>query len=434
MSGALKKIVLKNFQKHKDRTFEFGPGVNLIVAVSDSGKTSIMRAVYWVMFNRPMGLASLRYDPELAMDDGTPPTKADVTSVEVVFEDGWVRRERNELDGDKGGVNRYVLSGHPGPFSALNGNVPGEVRAFLNLDEEFSVQMQHDPYFLIQWTPGEVAGWLNEVSGLAIIDRTSASIKSIADEAKREGKKTSERILSMEGKLERLQRYVPAGDLIVGMDVAVGECDVALRDRGALLSVADSLEEVEGSLVELSEWLTAEDQCVALSALVEESCGADAEAGRLESLACSLAVVDGGLVRVDGVVGNEGRCVALIGLVAEQDAVTDSAGRLVELSESLAWIELKLEGLGGMITATSTVVDLEGRIAAAEEDSIRAAGIGRLLDQLIGIGERIGNLEEALIGKVKEYTEVMVEAGVCYACGTENVDRDTVARHVKELL
>lgn len=51
----IKKVNLKNFQSHKNTTLEFDRGLNIIVGASDSGKTSILRAIKWALYNDPAG-------------------------------------------------------------------------------------------------------------------------------------------------------------------------------------------------------------------------------------------------------------------------------------------------------------------------------------------------------------------------------------------
>lgn len=49
------KIILENFQSHVYSQVDFGPELNVIIGPSDSGKSSIIRALKWVMYNEPAG-------------------------------------------------------------------------------------------------------------------------------------------------------------------------------------------------------------------------------------------------------------------------------------------------------------------------------------------------------------------------------------------
>lgn len=51
----IEKVVLENFQSHKNTSIEFDKGLNIIVGPSDSGKTSILRGLKWALYNDPSG-------------------------------------------------------------------------------------------------------------------------------------------------------------------------------------------------------------------------------------------------------------------------------------------------------------------------------------------------------------------------------------------
>ncbi|MEB3336895.1 MAG: AAA family ATPase, partial [Leptolyngbyaceae bacterium] len=44
-------VALKNFKSHSDRYFEFQLGTNTICGENGAGKTSILEAIAWVLFN-----------------------------------------------------------------------------------------------------------------------------------------------------------------------------------------------------------------------------------------------------------------------------------------------------------------------------------------------------------------------------------------------
>ncbi|MEL7522930.1 MAG: AAA family ATPase, partial [Cyanobacteria bacterium J06553_1] len=44
-------VALTNFKTHKDKQFDFQPGTNAICGENGAGKTSILEAIAWVLFN-----------------------------------------------------------------------------------------------------------------------------------------------------------------------------------------------------------------------------------------------------------------------------------------------------------------------------------------------------------------------------------------------
>ena len=155
----IQKIQIQNFQAHTDSLIGFGPGVNVIRGSSDNGKSSIIRAMYWALFNRPSGTGFFKWG-------ATTPT-----SSRLYFQDGAiVLREKDKK------TNFYMRresaeDTNQDKFQALRTDVPAEISEVHQM-ELFNIQRQHDRYFLLQDSPGEVGRQLNEVTNLSIIGET----------------------------------------------------------------------------------------------------------------------------------------------------------------------------------------------------------------------------------------------------------------------
>ncbi len=161
MIGSLK---IQNFQSHKDSELIFSPGVNAIVGLSDTGKTAILRALRWLIENRPAGEA-------MRSDWGGE------ISVEAILQNGQkrnmeilgVERYRN------GKENAYRLNHDT--FKAIKSEVPEEIQQALNITK-VNLQHQHDTAFLLTSSPGEVAQHFNQVANIESIDRGMKKVQS----------------------------------------------------------------------------------------------------------------------------------------------------------------------------------------------------------------------------------------------------------------
>jgi DNA repair exonuclease SbcCD ATPase subunit len=51
----IKRLILENFQSHKYSEVDFAAGLNVIVGPSDTGKSAVIRALKWVLYNEPSG-------------------------------------------------------------------------------------------------------------------------------------------------------------------------------------------------------------------------------------------------------------------------------------------------------------------------------------------------------------------------------------------
>ena len=142
-------IHLENFQSHEDTTLELDPGVNVIIGPSDSGKTAIVRALRWLVWNRPTGEA---FRSSWGGD----------TTVTIYLDKRMVSRVRTKNH------NAYYIDDQV--YEAFKADVPSDVVKLLNIDS-INLQQQLDRPFLLDAHPSQVAQYLNEVAHLDVIDR-----------------------------------------------------------------------------------------------------------------------------------------------------------------------------------------------------------------------------------------------------------------------
>ncbi|WP_035571268.1 AAA family ATPase [Halonatronum saccharophilum] len=57
----IKSVEIYNFQSHKDTKIDFDKGLNVITGPSDQGKSAIIRAIRWVLYNEPRGDDFIRH-------------------------------------------------------------------------------------------------------------------------------------------------------------------------------------------------------------------------------------------------------------------------------------------------------------------------------------------------------------------------------------
>lgn len=153
----IQSIFLRNFQAHRRTKLEFAPGVNAIAGASDQGKSSIIRALRWVVENRPLGDS---FRSNFAGEQDTEVT-VETTDGEIV----------TRTKGPK--TNLYVVNGKE---LLPDKSVPEDALAALRLG---SVNFQHqmDAPFLLSLGSSKLSQYLNEVAGLDAIDRATSNIR-----------------------------------------------------------------------------------------------------------------------------------------------------------------------------------------------------------------------------------------------------------------
>ncbi|HJV45318.1 MAG TPA: hypothetical protein VJ824_06290 [Bacillota bacterium] len=161
---SIRRVIIEDFQSHKRTDIELVDGFNVIVGPSDQGKTAVLRAIRWVLFNEPKGSDFIRVG-------------AASTKVTLMMNDGTlVQRIRSSSR------NRYIVA-IPGMeeqiFEGFGHSVPEEVIAatgvrMLKIDEDHEVAihlgMQLDPPFLLGNNGALKAKAIGRMNGVHILD------------------------------------------------------------------------------------------------------------------------------------------------------------------------------------------------------------------------------------------------------------------------
>lgn len=161
--GFIRRLKLKNFQSHHNTEITFDKGLTVILGQTDQGKSAIIRALKWVLYNEPRGTdfitaGSNSCKVTLEMNDGTVITRA---------------RDKNR--------NRYILEkdGKKEIFEGFGNNVPLEIikahgipKIQIDKDIKSAVNLaeQLEPPFLISETGSNRAKALGRLVGVHIID------------------------------------------------------------------------------------------------------------------------------------------------------------------------------------------------------------------------------------------------------------------------
>lgn len=161
--GSINKLKLVNFQSHKNTEIKFDKGLTVILGQTDQGKSAIIRALKWVLYNEPRGTDFITAGCNscrvtLEMNDGTIITRA---------------RDKNK--------NRYILQkdNKKEVFEGFGNIVPLEIvkahgipKIQIDKDVKSAVNLaeQLEPPFLISETGGNRAKALGRLVGVHIID------------------------------------------------------------------------------------------------------------------------------------------------------------------------------------------------------------------------------------------------------------------------
>lgn len=196
----IESIQIQNFQSHKNTTLDFSPGINAITGPSDNGKSAILRALLWAVFNRPLGDGYISSWAKDKKGKQTQPTKVTIHS-----QSKSINRIRDK------DFNGYILGDDN--FEALRADVPDQVKTFFNLGA-VNIQRQHDPAFLISSNGIEIAKFFNEIIRLDQIDLVLSLAESKRREARKEDKRLTEELNGLEKSLKKYNWLETADTLL----------------------------------------------------------------------------------------------------------------------------------------------------------------------------------------------------------------------------
>ncbi len=230
----IKSVEIFNFQSHKHSLFEFSPYVNNIIGSSNSGKTAVLRAINWVINNRPSGEAMVSN-----FNRDSKGNQKEDTKVTVVTDNHTISRVRSKQG------NYYVLDGKT--LEAIGMDVPDEIRDALNMGE-VNIQSQMDAPFLISNTPGEVARFLNKIVQLDKIDVYLSAIGTKKHKTKAELELAKTNLKNVEEDLKRFNWVVDAGQIIENLEQLTKKVETYTKEFETLKSDVITYNEQKGIL------------------------------------------------------------------------------------------------------------------------------------------------------------------------------------------
>lgn len=192
----IKTLELTNFQSHSHTKIDFSKGLNLIFGESDQGKTSIIRALRFVFYNRPAGADFIKNEENF-------------TDITITLDNGnKISRIKN-----KKGLNRYILfkDNKKTVYDNFGIDVPAEIKEALGIDKanfdkntsvELNLAQQLDPPFLLSETGSTGAKFIGKLSGIDLADTAiqdlNKDIRNIGIEKRNSESKIKELIYRLE--------------------------------------------------------------------------------------------------------------------------------------------------------------------------------------------------------------------------------------------
>jgi len=340
-------------QAHEHTIIQPSEGVTVIKGPSHTAKSSLVRSLKWLFLNKMVkGLKS-----HFAKDN-------DEMSVGVNFkEDTFVVRRKNKDE------NAYDTP--DGILDAVGSDVPQEVQDITNMSE-INIQSQHDGYFMLNESPGNVGRELNKIVGLDIINE---SFK----------------------KCDQLIRTAIS-------DLAY--CEQSIKEKKVELTSFDGIDKVEALVNEIAGLITKHDNLDSetreLSLLIEDI---KKEQTILDDLNDFLLVVP--------------KYTELSKMVIDYGAKEEELKKLKDLITDIENEQETLSSLKECLTIIPKYKDLENLIRQYKELESLNGSLDQLCNIINSEQNTLKTAQHTLESNRKAYDQFIKEQKICPLCGNK---------------
>src|SRR4030042_202002 len=229
----IKSLKIENFQSHLNSCLEFSNGINVISGQSNNGKSSILRSLSWVIFNRPLGLS---FKSSFS-------NKKDIVKITINTETDEIVREKNDT------INQYKINNII--LDTVGSNCPDEIASVLNFSE-LNIQSQFEKHFLITESAGEVGRTINGFLKLDDIDALISNISSKITSTNKELEIKKQDLDKLNLSLEKFNDYNTNSALVKDLNkmlTRLSMLDVDIKALETDLKHGEPLGEIENNVI-----------------------------------------------------------------------------------------------------------------------------------------------------------------------------------------
>ncbi len=243
----IKRIEIMNFQSHEMSVIDLDDGLNVITGPSDQGKSAIIRALRWVLYNEPRGSDFIRH-------------KQNKCQVAVGFDNGFkVTRKRTPSQ------NRYILLSPEGQeyiFERVGSGVPEEIveihgmkKVELDTDNEstLNIDYQLEGAFLLTDSGSVRAKTLGRLINVHMVDSAIRRAKTDISRLNLKEKQLEEELEINKTKLEDFADLDDLKDSIENKNLILSKLKNNLREVKKLRGLNERLNNINQKLLKFSK-------------------------------------------------------------------------------------------------------------------------------------------------------------------------------------
>ena len=463
----IKTIRIENFQSHENTLLDFHSGLNVIVGPSDQGKSAIIRAIKWVLYNEPRGIDFIR--------QGT-----SVARVTMEMSNGYtILRERSKSK------NKYSVttpSGETSTFEGFGNDLPEEVikahgipRVQIDADLKscLNIAEQLEGPFLLAETGSMKAKALGRLSGVHIIDQ---AIRDCLVDLKRENQ-TAERVKfelsdfedklksyeqlevigqtiniaetivkELGGKREKYFRLEKAKDNLIAFEKEhtqvwdtverlkftvesekyIKSCELSLVKYKQLMLYPKKLNECEVGSTESNEIMLKTQATADCESVFHRIETLKSRLGKLEKFNKEYSGLRNELVKIEKTMNSTKEYENSVKLIKKANVTAERLNKMTKFHDEILGIEKELEGMENVLAKSQQFFDYNNEINSIESKNTRIEILKELKLQFeinqkslcegnVFLAENKINIQELS----QAFAKTLKKAGKCPVCASE---------------
>lgn len=248
----IKRLVVDNFQSHEHTAVEFGTGLNVVVGPSDCGKSALVRALRWVLYNEPRGANFIRVG-------------AKVCQVRIELDEGTVVTRLRS----RSGKNQYLLK-RPGEnelvFEGFGSEIPLEIIQATGvrkifIDERSKAELNLGPQlegpFLLAENGAVRAKVIGQLGGVHILDWAQRSVHTELRRLREEEKRDQDELLQVAASLRSYEHLPDLEERITQLGELVSRAAEVTEKIAELSALQWECEENKAAITKVEQVLAA---------------------------------------------------------------------------------------------------------------------------------------------------------------------------------
>ncbi|GFR35295.1 AAA family ATPase [Thermobrachium celere] len=210
----IKSIEIENFQSHEFTKIDFSSNLNVIVGPSDNGKSAIIRALKWVLFNEPKGTEFIRFG-------------ASYCRVSIVLSNGIkIIRERTKsknlyklIEGENETI--YEGFGNDIPLEILEAHKIKKIQIDKDTNICLNISEQLEGPFLLSQPNSYKSKAIGRIVGLHIIDEAIKEINREISSIQVEKRNLKDDLDNLDKQIKDLEYIYELEDLILKKETLI---------------------------------------------------------------------------------------------------------------------------------------------------------------------------------------------------------------------